>query len=184
MLLISISILMVALITVVLLTPRVVEYVEVTDIKGPADKIYDAIRFQQDLMKWSAWPTETGSDCRAEGDDGEVGAQTVFLNKKGERFGFQEVTAMDAGRSVSFRLESKGPPHRPRLSFYLVPVTAESTRIVLVFRNDITPPFHVVLRLLGIVRWTREMHRKDLEGLTRFVERSEDYRGTPLAPAA
>ncbi|MEM9883079.1 MAG: SRPBCC family protein [Planctomycetota bacterium] len=185
MILIPISVsLLVALLAVVLLTPRVVEYVEVTDISGSADKVYDAIRFQRDLMKWSAWPPETGSDCRVEGEDGTVGAQTVFLNKKGGRFGFQEVAALDAGRSVAFRLESKGPPHQPTLAFHLVPVTPDTTRVVLVFRNDITPPFHVALRLFGIVRWTRDMHRKDLDGLTRFVERGEDYRGTPLPAAA
>ncbi|MEM6794142.1 MAG: hypothetical protein AAF725_09170 [Acidobacteriota bacterium] len=176
--------LLIALLAVVFLTPRVVEYVEVADMAGSADRVYDAIRFQHDLMKWSAWPPETGADCRVEGEDGEIGAQTIFLNKKGEISGFQEVTALDAGRSVSFKLEGEGPPHRPTLAFHLIPITAQSTRVVLVFRNDITPPFHAAMRLFGIVRWTRDMHRKDLDGLTRFVERSEDYRGRPLAPAA
>ncbi|MEM6334530.1 MAG: SRPBCC family protein [Planctomycetota bacterium] len=172
------------LVAVVFLTPRVVEYAETIDIDGSSGQVYDAIRHQRKLMEWSAWPPETGSNCQVEGDDGQVGAQTVFLDNNGQRFGYQEVTALDEGRHVSFKLESKGPPHRPTLSFHLIPIGPEKTRVVLAFRNDITPPFHVLLRLFGIVRWTRQMHLKDLDGLKRFIERSENYRGEPLAAAA
>lgn len=169
---------------IVLLTPRIVEYVETIDIEGPSGRVYDAIRLQHDLMQWSAWPTETGSNCQVEGEDGRIGVPTVYFDTKGQSFGHQEVTALDDGHYVSFRLESKGPPHRPTLDFHLIPVGSDGTRVVLAFRNDITPPFHVVLRLLGVVRWTREMHLKDLNGLKRFVERSENYRGEQLSAAA
>lgn len=36
-----------------LLTPRRVEYVETIDIEAPAQRVYDAIRYQKDLMRWS-----------------------------------------------------------------------------------------------------------------------------------
>jgi len=174
----------VVLVAVVFLTPRVVEYIETVDIGGSSEQVYDAVRHQRKLMEWSAWPPETGSKCEVEGDDGRVGAQTVFLDKRGKRIGYQEVTALDEGRHVSFKLESKGPPHRPTLSFHLIPIGPEKTRVILAFRNDITPPFHVLLRLFGIVHWTREMHLKDLDGLKRFIERSENYRGEQFATAA
>lgn len=167
-----------------ILTPRIVEYVETIDIKAPTQEVYDAIRKQRDLMRWSAWPTETGSNCTAEGPDGEVGAQTVFLDQKGRRFGFQEVTHLEHASRVSFKLESKGPPHVPTMDFYLTGSAEGSTKVLLHFRNTISPPFHVVLRLAGVVRWTRDMHKRDLDGLKRFIEQSQDYRGEALNAAA
>ncbi|MEM6907820.1 MAG: hypothetical protein AAF494_04000 [Pseudomonadota bacterium] len=174
----------IGLVIAVLCTPRVVEYVETIDIEANASSVHDAIRFQRNLMQWSAWPSETGSDCKVAGDDGEVGAQTVFFDKKGNRFGHQSVAHLSPIREVTFTLESKGPPHVPSLSFYLVEMGEETTRVLLSFRNDVTPPFHLMQRLIGITRWTREMHRKDLEGLQRFLEKRENYIGTPLAQAA
>ncbi|MEM6858340.1 MAG: hypothetical protein AAF559_10755 [Pseudomonadota bacterium] len=174
----------VGLLIAVFCTPRVVEYVEAIDIEANASKVYDAIRYQRDLMQWSAWPSETGSECKVAGDDGEVGAQTVFFDKKGNRFGHQSVTNLSPIREVSFALESKGPPHVPTLSFYLIEMDEDITRVLLSFRNDVTPPFHLIQRLIGITRWTREMQCKDLDGLKRFLEKSENYIGEPLAKAA
>lgn len=175
---------LVGLLVALFCTPRVVEYVETIDIDANAASVYDAIRFQRDLMRWSAWPSETGSECKLAGDDGEVGAQTVFFDKKGNRFGHQSVTSLSPIREVSFTLESKGPPHVPSLSFYLIEMSEDTTRVLLSFRNDVTPPFHLIQRLIGITRWTREMHGKDLEGLKRFLEKRENYIGEPLAKAA
>jgi len=158
-------------------TPRVVEYVETIEIKGKARHIYDAIRFQARLMEWSAWPPETGSAGAVEGPDGELGARTVFMQKNGTCFGHQEIIALDDGVSVGFVLQSKGPPQKPQLHFHLVPVDSDTTRVVLHFRNDIMPPFSLIQSLAGIVRWTREMHRKDLDGLKRYIERHETYLG-------
>lgn len=158
-------------------TPRVVEYVETIEIKGKARDIFDAIRFQARLMEWSAWPPETGSACAVEGPDGEMGARTVFMQKNGARFGHQEIVTIQDGVSVGFVLKSKGPPHKPQLDFHVVPVDADTTRVVLHFHNDIMPPFNLIQRLAGMVRWTREMHRKDLDGLKRYIERRENYLG-------
>lgn len=168
------------LLVAVIATPRIVEYVETTTINAPRDKVYDAIRQQSDLMLWSAWPSETGSNCAVSGDDGEVGAQTVFFDGKGKKFGYQEITDLEKDSSVSFILESKGPPHVPVMHFYLSDLSDEKTRVTLHFVNNISPPFHLALRLFGVVKWTREMHVKDLDGLKRFVERSEDYNGNVL----
>lgn len=159
------------------LTPRVIEYVETITIDGKVRDVYDAIRFQERLMEWSAWPPETGSDCALEGTDGELGAQTVFMQKNGTRFGYQEVTALAEDQSVSFMLKSKGPPQKPQLHFHLSPVGDGYTRVILHFHNEITPPFHLILRLAGIIRWTRQMHGNDLDGLKRYIEKRETYRG-------
>lgn len=160
-------------------TPRVVEYVETTSIKGDLRDVYDAIRFQERLMEWSAWPSETGSACAVEGEDGNIGARTVFTDKKGKPFGYQEVIDLEEAEKVSFILESKGPPHKPELHFHLMQIDSETVRVVLHFRNDITPPFNLIQRLAGITKWTRQMHLKDLDGLKRYVETGETYTGEP-----
>lgn len=185
MLLVSIcAAVLVGLIIAMVATPRMVEYVETLTVKAPREDVYNAIRHQSDLMKWSAWPSETGSSCEVAGDDGEVGAQTVFFDKKGAKFGHQAVTDLQENTQVSFMLESKGPPQFPRLHFYLADLGQDTTHVTLNFANDITPPFHLALRLFGVVKWTREMHKKDLDGLKRFLENAETYEGVPLSAAA
>ncbi|MEM7672403.1 MAG: hypothetical protein AAF212_03590 [Verrucomicrobiota bacterium] len=170
----------IGLIVLILFFPRIVEYVETISIKGDPAQIYDAIRYQHSLMQWSAWPSETGSTCHVEAKDGELGARTVFVDKKGKRFGYQEVVATRPERSVSFHLESKGPPHVPWLKFYITPQGVDECEVIMHFRNNITPPFQVILSLFGIVKWTREMHLKDLDGLKRFIEDSVTYDGKPI----
>lgn len=166
-------------------TPRRVRYTESIEIDAPAADLYDHIRFQRRLMLWSAWPTETGSDCACEDPDGALGARTLFL-KSGKPFGHQEVTALDPQRSVELSLRSKGPPQRPRVTFALEPLSPQRTRVLLHFDNSITPPFNLLMRVAGIVRWTRDMHRKDLAGLKRYAEPPHrTYAGDPATiPAA
>jgi uncharacterized protein YndB with AHSA1/START domain len=151
-------------------TPKRVRYTETIEIDAPADDIYDHIRFQERLMRWSAWPSETGSTCACEGVDGEIGARTVFLTRKGDRFGHQEVVGLDPGRRVELALESKGPPQRTKLAFELQPLGDSRTRVLLHFDNDIARPFNLLLRIAGVVRWTRGMHVKDLQGLKAYAE--------------
>ncbi|MEM8561492.1 MAG: SRPBCC family protein [Pseudomonadota bacterium] len=159
------------------LTPNVIEYVETVKIRGSQQDVYDAIRFQSDLMQWSAWPAETDSACRQVGTDGEVGATTEFIDKKGKLFGHQTVSEIAPCRFIRLTMTSKGPPHVPLLDFHILPEGERDTKVLLHFRNTISRPFHVILRLAGVVKWTREMHLKDLDGLKRFIERSEDYAG-------
>ncbi|MEO0971852.1 MAG: SRPBCC domain-containing protein [Pseudomonadota bacterium] len=176
--------LVVGLVLAIVVTPRVVEYVDTQVIKASARAIYDAIRRQEDLMRWSAWPSTTGSSCEVQNVDGDIGAQTVFFDKQGRRFGYQEVIRLEDARSVTFTLESKGPPHKPELTFYLVPINETETQVVLHFVNDIAPPFHLFLRLFGVVKWTRDMHLKDLDGLKRFCEPPyETFTGDPARRA-
>ncbi|MEM9933857.1 MAG: hypothetical protein AAF824_09605, partial [Bacteroidota bacterium] len=54
-----ISGLVVAVILLILFLPKKVQYIETITVKAPISKVYDAIRFQQQLMEWSAWPPET-----------------------------------------------------------------------------------------------------------------------------
>lgn len=160
--------------------PRRVRYTEEAVIAASAPELYDHIRFQSRLMRWSAWPTETGSACACEGVDGEVGARTVFFTKARKRFGQQEVTELVPNRRVVLVLASKGPRQQPVVSFDLDPLGPNETRVTLGFDNRIMPPFNVILRLAGIVRWTREMHRKDLAGLKAYAEPPHrTYAGEP-----
>jgi hypothetical protein len=71
---------------------------------------------------------------------------------------------------VELALFSKGPPQRPVLRFDFVPLTGSRTEVRLIFQNTFWRPFNVILRLAGIVRWTRKMHLKDLDGLKRYSE--------------
>ena len=153
----------------VALTPRTVEYVETIVVRATPAEIYDAIRFQERLVLWSAWPSATNSTCAREGVDGAVGVRTVFFSK-GKRFGHQEVIRLIEGRAVELALHSAGPPHRPWMRFDLIPLAPAETEVRLHFRNDISRPFNLIQRLFGLVAWTRAMHRKDLQGLKRFVE--------------
>lgn len=176
----GIAVLVIGALIAAFVTPKHVRYSEVIDIDAPAEAIYDHIRLQERLMRWSAWPSETGSACSCEGIDGQIGARTVFFTAKGDRFGHQEVIALDPGRSVSLSLTGKGPPQKPVLTFRLHPVSASRTHVKLDFDNNITRPFNVILRLAGIVRWTRTMHQKDLAGLKRYAEPPhQTYTGEP-----
>lgn len=166
----------------IMLAPQLVEYREEIVIQAPVSDIFDHIRYQERLMSWSAWPSETGSACKCEGEDGTIGARTIFFTKKGERFGHQEVIALEPNRRIELVLESKGPPQRPVLVFELEKLNDESTRVVLCFKNRIAQPFNLLLRLFGIVRWTRMMHCKDLNGLKRYAEPPHlTYIGKPAA---
>lgn len=160
--------------------PRRVRYQESTIVEAPSDFVYDNIRLQTRLMQWSAWPTTTGSDCRCEGADGEIGARTVFLSKDGRPFGHQVVTGLVPGSRVDLELTSKGPPQTPTLSFLVEPHGPTTSQVTIDFQNNIRRPFNVLLHLAGIVRWTRKMHVKDLEGLKRFSEAPHvQYDGRP-----
>ena len=57
---ISISI---AIIILLVALPIKVQYLETIKVQAPIAKAYDAVRFQEQLMAWSAWPTETKSQC-------------------------------------------------------------------------------------------------------------------------
>ena len=169
-----------ALILAMILTPRTVDYVETIEINASARRLYDTTRHQADLMRWSAWLSTTGSQCSVAGPDGQLGARTVFLSKDGKPFGHQEIIALTEDRSVALTLESKGPPQKPVLTFYFLPLEEERTLVLLHFCNPITPPFHLALKLFGVVDWTRGMHRKDLEGLKRYNEPPfQTYTGEP-----
>jgi len=173
------------------LAPVRVAYAEEIVVDAPAADVYDDIRLQERLMRWSAWPKATRSTCAVDagaavgGADGAVGARTVFFSK-GKRVGHQEIVALEEGRSVSMVLEGAGPPHRPRLTFRLVPEDGGRTRVVLDFVNEFPRPFNAVWRFAGLSRWTRRMHRADLEGLKAFSEpphRDADGRVVGRPPA-
>ncbi|MEM0898886.1 MAG: hypothetical protein AAGI92_02925 [Pseudomonadota bacterium] len=157
------------------LSPTKLEYEEVITINAPAWQVYDDIRLQQRLMRWSAWPKETKSKCAVdishtiEGEDGTVGTRTVFFSK-GKPIGFQEIQSLQPNHSISFTLEGAGPPHFPTMMFALEELDEDNTKVVLSFINRMPPPFNLVWNFAGISKWTRKMHVKDLAGLKAFSE--------------
>ena len=166
----------------VTLMPTHIRYRESILVSAPIQSVYDNVRYQEDLMRWSAWPSTTNSTCSVAGLDGEKGAQTVFFSK-GKRFGHQEIIDLAENKSVTFTLESKGPPQKPVLNFLFEQVSNKQTKVTIDFSNQLSRPFNVLLRLFGIVRWTRQMHRKDLQGLKRFCEPPYmTYTGQAITP--
>jgi len=166
----------------VFLVPNEVRYEETILIEAPLNRVYDNVRCQEDLMRWSAWPSVTNSTCEVVGNDGTIGVKIVFF-KKGKRFGHQELTALQTNSLVAFKLVGAGPPQDPRLTFRFESIAPTTTKVVLEFRNELPRPFNVLLRAFGIVAWTRRMHLKDLDGLKRYSEPPfETYVGDPIPP--
>lgn len=157
------------------LAPTRLEYTEEITVDAPVEDVYDDIRLQDRLMRWSAWPKETKSTCAVDtgaartGQDGEVGARTVFFSK-GKRVGHQEIVGIEENRELSFTLEGAGPPHHPVMTFRLSPMGADRTKVALHFVNRFPRPFNAIWHFAGLSKWTRKMHRKDLAGLKAFSE--------------
>ena len=86
-------------------------------------------------------------------------------------------------RRIAHRLENQGPfgrTMRPEVDFVVDPVSDERSRVSLVFNAAAPLPFglrHVVE--LGMGRWVRRLHVKDLQMLKHYVE-SGDLQRTPL----
>lgn len=151
------------------LAPTKVEYSEDITVDAPVGNVYDDIRLQEHLMRWSAWPKETKSTCTVEGEDGETGAKTVFFTK-GKRVGHQEVVRLKENEEIVLTLVGPGPPHKPKLTFELCPEGEGRTRVFAYFVNELPRPFNAIWKFAGLTKWTREMHRKDLAGLKAFSE--------------
>ncbi|PSN15235.1 hypothetical protein C7293_08070 [filamentous cyanobacterium CCT1] len=158
------------MLALVLLLPNVVRYSEKIVVNAPIAEVYDNIRLQERLMSWSAWPEATGSTCSLENADGTVGARTVFFNQ-GKRFGHQEIIDLKPNQKVSLTLVNSGPlKHTPYLDFDLRALAKDQTEVTLNFVNTYQKPFQVPAKLLGIVKWTRALQVKDLEGLKTYSE--------------
>lgn len=151
------------------LAPTKVEYTEEITVDAPVKDVYDDIRLQEHLMRWSAWPKETKSTCTVEGVDGETGTKTVFFTK-GKRVGHQEVMGLKENEEVVLTLVGPGPPHKPKLTFELRPEGEERTRVMAHFINELPRPFNAIWKFAGLTKWTRDMHRRDLAGLKAFSE--------------
>jgi uncharacterized protein YndB with AHSA1/START domain len=158
------------ILALVIFLPNVVRYSEKIVVNAPIEEVYDNIRLQERLMLWSAWPEATGSTCSLENTDGNIGARTVFFNK-GERFGHQEIIDLKPNQKVSLTLVNSGPlKHTPYLDFDLRALSKTQTEVTLNFANTYQKPFQVPAKLLGIVKWTRALQIKDLEGLKTYSE--------------
>lgn len=151
------------------LAPTRVAYTEEITVDTSLKDVYDDIRLQEHLMRWSAWPKETKSTCTVEGKDGETGAKTVFFTK-GKRVGHQEVVNLKENEEVILTLVGPGPPHKPKLTFELRAKGKDRTHVLAHFVNELPRPFNAIWRFAGLSKWTRDMHRKDLAGLKAFSE--------------
>ena len=131
------------------LAPTRVAYTEDITIDAPVRDVYDDIRLQEHLMRWSAWPQETKSTCTVEGADGQVGAKTAFFTK-GKRVGYQEVVSLKQDQEVALVLFGPGPPHRPRLTFELRALNDNRTQVSAHFVNDFPRPFNAIWKFAGL----------------------------------
>lgn len=166
----GVILLIVLLLVLAVFLPNVVRYSEKIIVNAPVEQVYDNIRWQERLMQWSAWPEATGSTCSVENTDGSIGARTVFFNE-GKRFGHQEITDLTPNQKVSLTLVNSGPlKHLPYLDFNLCALSTTQTEVTLDFANTYQKPFQVPAKLLGIVKWTRALQIKDLEGLKAYSE--------------
>ena len=160
----------IAIVILLVALPTKVQYIETVKVQAPIAKVYDAVRFQEQLMAWSAWPTETKSQCEVKNTDGQIGAQTVYLSK-GKQFGYQEITDLVNNEKVSFILKSKAPfEQETKLHFLFKPLQANKTEVTLWFDNTLKKPSLLLPYVFGIIKWTHKMHLKDLAGLKKFVE--------------
>ncbi len=161
-----------ALVLLIWKLPRKIQYIETITVKAPIAKVYDAIRYQEQLMEWSAWPEETNSLCEVKNTDGVLGAQTIYKNKKGKKFGYQEVTELVENEKVSFYLKSYVAPFEDevRMDFILKSQSGSETEISLWFDEKLKKPAFLIAYFGGIIDWVHQMHLKDLAGLKKYVE--------------
>ena len=88
-----------------------------------------------------------------------------------KRFGHQEIIDLTPNQKVSLTLVNSGPlKHLPYLDFNLRALSETQTEVTLNFVNTYQKPFQVPAKLLGIVKWTRALQIKDLEGLKTYSE--------------
>ncbi|MEM9548929.1 MAG: SRPBCC domain-containing protein [Bacteroidota bacterium] len=162
-----------ALILLIWKLPSKVQYIESIEIDAPIQNVYDAIRYQEQLMQWSAWPKETKSLCRVENTDGEVGAQTIYLNSKGKKFGYQEITELLKNEKISFYLKSHVAPFEEevKLDFLMHERTKTKTQVYLFFNEKLKKPAFLIAYFGNIINWVHKMHLKDLNGLKIYVEK-------------
>ena len=163
--------LVIALILLVIFLPDRVQYIETITVQAPVAKVYDAIRFQEQLMAWSAWPSETKSQCFVKNVDGIVDAQTVY-SQNGKEFGYQEITHLTKNEKVTFFLKSYVAPFEKdvRLSFILKELPNNETEINMWFTELLKKPHFLIAYFGGILKWVHSMHLKDLAGLKKYVE--------------
>ncbi len=171
LLFIPLSLLVVSVALLVIFAPTRVRYTEQRRVAAPIAIVYDDIRLQERLMQWSVWPAATKSGCAVEGIDGEIGARTVYLTAVGVRSGYQEIVELVPQTRIVFTLTSPGPiRQQPILTFDLQRVDDRHTDVFLHFANTIARPSNALARLLGIVAWTRTLHRGDLASLQTYSE--------------
>ena len=164
--------LVLTLLLLVYFLPKKVQYIESILVEAPSDKVYDAVRFQTQLMEWSAWPKETKSTCEVQNEDGAIGAQTIYMNLKGKKFGYQEVTGLTKNEKVTFYLKSFIAPFEDdvRMTFYFREVTPKQTEVQLFFDETLKKPQFLIAYFGGVIKWVHSMHLKDLNYLKNYVE--------------
>lgn len=163
---------LIALLLLIWKLPAKIQYIETIVVNAPISKVYDAIKYQEQLMEWSAWPAETNSLCQVANTDGELGAQTIYQNKKGKQFGYQEVTDLVENEKVSFYLKSFVAPFEEdvRIDFLLKEISDTETEVKLWFKEKLKKPAFLIAYFGNIIDWVHEMHLKDLAGLKKYVE--------------
>lgn len=150
-------------------------WTETVTIDKPVAEVFEAVRDQRVLMRWSAWPDATGYSCAVEGDGRSVGSAIVFTDSGGTEQGRQRIVEIGAGL-VRNRLRNRGPRGQwiePAIDFRLEPYR-NGTKVELDF--DVEPPVPALLRPIAnryLERKVRPLHVEDLRRLKVLLETGE-----------
>jgi uncharacterized protein YndB with AHSA1/START domain len=145
---------------------------ESIDVADAPEKVFEAIRDQNILMEWSAWPEATGYTCAVEGDGRSVGSEIVFRSRDGVEQGRQRITAVEAA-TVRNKMRNRGPRGawiEPTVDF-TVESQGDGTIVHLDF--EVIPPVPRLLRPIAdryLRRTVRPLHIEDLRRLKALVE--------------
>jgi uncharacterized protein YndB with AHSA1/START domain len=136
------------------------------------EKVFEAIRDQNVLMQWSAWPEATGYTCAVEGDGRAVGSEIVFRSSDGIEQGRQRMTAVEPG-IVRNTMRNRGPGGtwvEPNVDFRVEP---QGGGCLVHLDFDVTPPVPRFLHPIAnryLTRSIRPLHVEDLRRLKELVE--------------
>jgi carbon monoxide dehydrogenase subunit G len=151
-----------------------VRWTESIFIEQTPERVLDAIRDQNVLMRWSAWPEATGYTCAVEGDGRSVGSEIVFRSADGTVQGRQRITAIESS-AVRNTMRNRGPRGtwvEPTVDFR---VEAQGAGTMVHLDFDVTPPVPRLLHPVAnryLARSIRPLHVEDLRRLKALVETS------------
>lgn len=139
-------------------------------VNRPIEELRPLVSEGDQILEWSAWMEATGYTCSTTGASGEVGSAIEFRNPAGRLQGTQTLTRLTSDQALHQLTAKNGPfTLRPTVLFRLRALDPARTEVALDFDNPMPVPLRVLAKL-GLERWVRRLHRKDLEQLKAYAE--------------